>query len=655
MGRIAVALFALACAIHTLKQGMAYPAELVRYWIIGSAVVAVIAAFASRVSLPALRLLPERCGRIIRRPSPVMFAIIVGVTTAALSVMFAWWLYGFRPINADEFAQVWHARMIAAGRLSLPPDPNPEFFAIDNMVDTGRWYSEYPIGGPAVLAIGVLFGAPWAVNPLLSAGSAVALYQFGRRAFGETEGRAIAALFSVTPMVLMMGGSQMNHTSVLLLMAVALAALVEWERTEHDPKAMAIAALLGATLGVMATIRPLDAVVASVVIGAYQALVVVRQRTRWTHLAIQGITGALAIVPLLLANRATTGSALTFGYNVLWGAAHQIGFHVDPTGVMHTPARALQYAAAYVSDLNAFVNMWPVPVLVIASATLLLLPRLTRWDILLLALFWAQVSAYALYWHNGRFLGPRFLFTALPAIVVLAARAPFAATNATARRFALVAVLGCLVTAWALPQPAFGVWGAGRDVRSSRRSVKADLTEATRYIGINHAVVFVREPMSYRLLHRLWGLGVSRSEASELLARSDACSLLSAIRAAEADTIPRSMKAEFIRRNAQPYAPGRTAVRVADPLVRISSMASVTDACREEVEGDVKHGVALYGPALLLNSIDANGRISGDVIWVSDLGERNELLRPRFGDREWYRVSTVRPDDKSFRAVLAPY
>jgi 4-amino-4-deoxy-L-arabinose transferase-like glycosyltransferase len=650
MGRIAVALFALAFVIHAPRL----PGELLGYWGAGTAAVALIAALAGWI--PALRELPERCGRLLERPSPLVFAVIIGVTTATLSLFFAWWLFALRPVNADEFAQLWHARMIAAGHLSLPPDPNPEFFAIDNVVDTGRWYSEYPIGGPAVLALGVLIGAPWLINPILSGLTAVALYQFARRAFGETQGRAVSALFSVTPMALMMGGSQMNHTAVLLLMTVVLAALAEWERTEHDKKAMALAALMGAALGAMAIIRPLDAVVASLMVGAYQAWIGMRQRTRWRHIAVQGLAGATAIVPLLIANHGTTGSALRFGYNVMWGAAHQIGFHIDPTGVAHTPARALQYAVAYVSDLNAFVNMWPVPVLLVASVTLLALPRLGRWDLLLLALFWAQVLAYAIYWHYGRFLGPRFLFTALPTIIVLAARAPFVINRPAGKRFAFFAVLGCIVTAWAFHELPYGVLGTGKDIRRSRRSVRADVAAAVQDAGLHRAVVFVREPFSYRLIHRLWGVGVSRSEAASLLVRSDACSLLSALRAAEADSVtPRERKAALIRRAAASYAPGRASVRIADPQIQISSMASVTPACREEVESDVKHGVALYGPALLLNSLDAEGRIGGDVVFVSDLGERNELLRSRFGDRTWYRLSVIRPGDDSFRPVLAPY
>jgi hypothetical protein len=42
---------------------------------------------------------------------------------------------------------------LLSGHLSLPADANPEFFAIDNVIDRGRWYSQFPIAGPAVFAL----------------------------------------------------------------------------------------------------------------------------------------------------------------------------------------------------------------------------------------------------------------------------------------------------------------------------------------------------------------------------------------------------------------------------------------------------------------------------------------------------------------------
>jgi hypothetical protein len=48
-------------------------------------------------------------------------------------------------------------------------------------------------------------------------------------------------------------------------------------------------------------------------------------------------------------------------------------------------------------------------------------------------------------------------------------------------------------------------------------------------------------------------------------------------------------------------------------------------------------GVATYGPFFPANTIDADGRVGGNVVYVLDLGAHDEVLRARFGDRTWYR------------------
>jgi hypothetical protein len=653
----AVGAFLAAIAISAATPGEAFGDDVYRYWTGGTILVAIGAAVIAWLPQSSLRALPERCAQLLTRPSPAAFAAVIGVGTIVLCLAAALYAYTLHAIAADELAQLWHAKILASGRLSLPADPNPEFFAIDNVIDTGRWYSQFPIGGPAVLALGVLIGAPWLVNPLLAGATSVAIYHFARNAYGEVEGRAITALFAVTPVFLLMSGSHMNHVPTLFLMSVAMAGLVELDRDTPRIQPLVVTAIIGFTIGAMATIRPLDAAVAAVVTGAFQVTLMARGRLRLQELAMQAATGTLAVVPLLYANWATTGSALRFGYNVMWGAAHQIGFHVDPTGAEHTPTRALAYAVRYVNDLNLFVEAWPVPGLVFAMATLLMLRRVTRWDAFLLGLFWTQVFAYALYWHRGQFIGPRFLYTALPAIVVFIARGPFATGDrfgAFGRRFALAAVLLCIGGSW-LYDRYQGAFGIVTNLRLTRGLFKADIAGAASDSGLHNALVFVNEPFVYRLHRRLWGLGVDRRDAVTLISNGDACSLLSAIVASEKDSVtPRERRTAAIARATDRYIPGPAVVPSTSSL-HYNSEASFTEQCRREVGNDTKFGVATFGPALLNETIGADGRLAGDVVYAADLGDRNEVLRARFGSRTWYRLSVQRPGDNSYHVVIRPY
>ena len=114
-------------------------------------------------------------------------------------------------------------------------------------------------------------------------------------------------------------------------------------------------------------------------------------------------------------------------------------------------------------------------------------------------------------------------------------------------------------------------------------------------------------------------------------------------------------KTAIITNGSTPFVASAAQVRVADPAVLISSPGSVTSECAKELDDDKRLPTLLFGPALPLEPIDADGRINGDVIYVADLGERNELLRARFGDRPWYRVALIQETPGSYRTELLPY
>src|SRR5215217_3583125 len=132
-----------------------------------------------------------------------MHATAATVLAAAAAV----YVFSRKPTSSDEIAQLFHAKILLTGRLSLPQDPNPEFFAIDNMIDRGRWYSQFPIGGAAVLAVGLLLHAAWLVNPVLAALSVVNVYLFARSTYTERFARGATVLYALSPLMLFMGGT----------------------------------------------------------------------------------------------------------------------------------------------------------------------------------------------------------------------------------------------------------------------------------------------------------------------------------------------------------------------------------------------------------------------------------------------------------------
>jgi hypothetical protein len=482
------------------------------------------------------------------------------------------------------------------------------------------------------------------------------VYRFTARAYGRSEARLAAVLSATCPYLLLMSGSYMNHTLVAFLTTLALAELpASTEGT--DARRGRAAVTIGLSLGCAIAVRPLDGAMAALVFGALMLQQAVAQR-RAMPLIQAGLAGALPIAGLLLANRLTTGSPLRFGYDVIWGPNHSLGFHVDPVGNVHTPARALEIVIAYLMQLNWSLFGWPVAGLLVVAGALVAIGRLGRWEVVLIGWIEAQLLAYAAYFGVGLFFGPRYLFTVVPAFLILTSRGIVLAVQRARpamRRTLVVAVAASLVGGFAIPRPPFGVLGAAQGARPLRAAFKRNFGPALESLDGGKALIFVSETASNRLTRRLWGLGISRPDAIRLITDKDHCALLDAvIEEARRGGSPAEHLVRLER--VKVYTPPEGIVLMApDPAFRVSDEQSITPACRAEANADATSGEPIsYGPALLLNEIGPDGRIAGPVVIVADMSEHNEVLRARFGTVPWYRLR-LDAGDEDRAPKLIPY
>lgn len=616
----------------------------VRDWLVTGTAIVLVALGLARVLGDRLDRSVAAAIRLVLRPSPRVFQLLVALFVLALTGVFAVYCFARAPFAQDEMAQRFHANILLAGRLFAAGEPHPEFFSVTGVLDrAGHWYSMYPIGGPALLAVGAALHATWLVNPVLTALTACGLYRFAVPAFGEGPARASVLLFALSPFVLIMGASSMNHVGTLALTTLALASLATWTTSSDRRHVTRAAALIGLAVGAMATIRPLDAAAVAVAIGVFQLSLLRREPARAGSLMMQVAAGALPVAWLLYVNARTTGHPLLFAYDALYGPGQRLGFHVDPLGVPYTPLRALALTSANFMRLDRYLFEWPLPGLVPIVATPLLLPRPSRWDLLLLGLIGAVVGAYGLYWAaDSFFAGPRFLYTAVPAFVIFAARAPGLLAQTlppgTLRRAALTIVPLCLCYAWLTPTGVSSVQMRAYYYHAGRTKLKTDIAAEVAAAHLSRALVFVHEPWRARLEARLRALGVTPGEASRILATSDACQVQTALDAEDARAA-----ADTAGRHARlgPAIPPEAFVQPvpglqADQAISLAKGAVLTDACRREVAADAA-GTTPYAPFLALARFDRGGALGGPVVFARDLGPRNQLLRARFPDRTWFR------------------
>ena len=353
--------------------------------------------------------------------------VSAGIVAAALVLylVVARMVFSGRPLLIDEIIQVIQARIFASGRLWLPAPAHPEFTSSMHLIDTGKVYGQFPAGGPAMLALGSLVRAEWLVGPVAGARERLGLRTApspDRAAPLRAPARARAVRAGAVRGVHERLAHEPRHLADVAAArdrrrcSVRVrdgAPHLRWRRWRADSRwawrrrsarSMPLAFALPA--GLWFLLRSIK-----------RAGALARTRRR----PVSGV--ALPVAALCAINWATTGAPLRFGYTVMWGRSHDLGFHAAPWGDLHTPARGLELLNLYFLRLQSYLFETPFPALLPAIAWLGLGREHDRADRFFLVSGTLLCLLYAAYWHDGFYLGPRFLFALAPALALWSARA----------------------------------------------------------------------------------------------------------------------------------------------------------------------------------------------------------------------------------------
>ena len=623
-----VALLALLPIVNWIPGGyeMAAYSFIVSDWLTGAAIVVggglVATILSSRMPAMWREGLWRRCASTLAaRPLAASLGIAASALCVYITVAFV--VFDARPLLMDELVSVLHARIFAGGRLSLPASPYPEFFSALHLVDSeGKVYSHYPAGGPAMIALGELAGVPWLIGPICAA-IAVALWISYLRVAEERPGVVYGAalLLALSPFVMFMSGTFMNHVPVMMWLLLAMAALAHVVTSAVPRPWLALA--LGIGYGCAATIRPLDAAAFALPAGAWLLWRAVRDRSRLVEVVAAGAGVALPIVALLWVNSRTTGDPFRFGYNVLWGGNVGLGFHEAPWGDPHTPARGLELVNLYLLRLQMYLFELPVPSLLPALGAFFLTRSLGRFDRYLITSSALLLGVYFLYWHEGYYLGPRFVFPLVPLFALWTARfLPLLRERFGTARVYRTAVYGSIIAA--VLAICVQVPIRGRQYASLTTTIRWDADSAAELAGARNALVFVRESWGAQIIPRMWVLGISRTDADRLYRHVDTCILDQGV----------SIVEERGLRGSDAVAALRPLLRDSSRVVKSTFSPDYTERylpgtkypprCRQRLAEDAA-GFTHFTPLLL-----ARG---GGNIYARDLHERNAVLLAAHPDR----------------------
>lgn len=627
MAALLILVFGFLPVANWIEGGHAFPQYGLRKeeWLSGSLIVvggaAVLAILSRRVGALWKDGMLSGVGDGYAAHSTVVAAFIaVGAFVAYSGI--AQLVFSGRPLLIDEIVQVFQAQIFAEGRLWRPAAPHPEFFSTMHVVETqGRVYGQFPAGGPAMLLLGTVVGATWLVGPLFGAVSVTAFHSFLRFAEHSPRVRLGATLlFATAPFVLFMSGSHMNHVTALAWILVAIAALARIVSSERVGWLTPV--LLGLGLGVAATIRPTDALAFALPAGVWLVVRALRDKSRWRDVLLSGIAIVVPVALLLWVNSQTTGSALRFGYIEMWGKSHELGFHETPWGPPHTPMRGLELVSLIFLRLQTYLFETPIPSLLPAAAALALAPKLKPLDRYLLVSGALVVLSYFAYWHDGFFLGPRFVYPLAPILVLWTARLPGLVERRFGRGTTYRAVIfGGLIAmalgaAWSLPIRA-------RQYRNGLLTMRWNADSAATASGVENALVLVRESWGSEILARLWERQVPRTDAERLYRTVDACRLFEGLDSLErsgvsgtaALTALQPLKADSALLVRSPFSP--------DTTERMLPGSTYTERCAARIVSDTA-GFTLLAPLLIRQ---------GSNVYARDMHARDSLLLAQYPDR----------------------
>lgn len=573
---------------------------------------------------------------------PRLTGLVIGSLAFALYAFIAWHVLSARPLFIDEISQQFQARIFASGRLWLPAPEHPEFTSILHILDDrGKWFSQFPPGGPLMMTPGIWLGAPWLIDPAAGAVSAALFWGVARRVEPRPAvALGAALLMAMAPFVAFLASSHMNHALCgmwVMVSAYALTRMTEQNAsTDENTSRPLFAALAGFGFGAAASIRPVDAFAFALPAGVWILVRTVQRPARFRELLAAGIGVAIPASLLLVYNDLTTGHPLLFAYEQLWGKEHGLGFHQAPYGLVHTPARGIELLNLYFLRLQSYLFETPLPSLVPSVIALAIAPRLHRIDRYFLASVAFLLALYFAYWHDGFYLGPRFVYLAAPFFVLWTARSPAYIRERWPNYPQLHrgAVFALLVSG------AFAVFSSipYRAAQYARglRSLRVDYTAVAREARIENALILVRESWGSQLMSRMWAVGVPHGMAEGIYRSVDACALDETLSGIE----QRSLH-------------GDNAVALLIPLLRDSARvvrselspdrsermlpgSVYTARCHARIQDD-REGFTLLAPLMAANW--------GSNIYARDLHARDTLLLKAYAGRRVYLLRPSSGDD----------
>jgi len=421
-----------------------------------------------------------------------LFHLVLFSVTTIWCCWLAFDLFAGIPRLDDSVAAVYQARLFGEGVMTWPVDstvkPWFDLFGIITPVDRPEaWTSMYPPGTAILFTPAEFFGASWIVIPICGGLLVLSIVALARELFDESTARVAGLLAVVSPYLTAVSATHLSHTPAALLVTVSWFSTIRLMRSGEKRHAI----VAGGAVGACILFRPETALLVG---GAIAIGVVIQFRqalTRWRGLALAAVVAFSGVVALTAWQELALGKAGQSGHEIEMGKGSKFGVNVT-VGKHYRFTRpkannhALGRARVVLDNLVGF----PVPVEFLLLAPILLGCAIWR-SVWLLLPFGFLSALFYHYWYWEEWLPGRYLFPAVPMLLVLAAWGAVS-IGRVFRDVPVIrsvpALLFCAACLWSLAV-------AGPAYRSFFQPHHADVEDWLPHIisdnGIDNALVFV--------------------------------------------------------------------------------------------------------------------------------------------------------------------
>lgn len=358
-----------------------------------------------------------------RRFQLPLLVILAAVCVFLFCSLFSFFIFEHVPHVNDEIAYLFQAKIFKSGRLYAPSPPCREFFDFPHIINNGRWYSIYPPGYPFLLMLGLIFGVPWIINPLLASLSVIIFYLLGKEIYDHKTGLLASFLGSVSIWFLLMSSTMMSHTGSMFFNTLFLFFL--FRSLKKPTFANGLAA--GACIGTAFLIRPYNALLFAIPFIIYYSVLTFRNlKSRLKNALALALTSLTFVCLLFLYNSLANENPLLMGHIVRYGKSYSVIFGRPATiDFNYTPLFAATQLGDNLKALNSDLFGWPLSSF-LALVPLLWLPRMKpidrKKDLLLASSIAFFFIGFYFFWGAFVFIGARMFFDCLPLFFLLSAR-----------------------------------------------------------------------------------------------------------------------------------------------------------------------------------------------------------------------------------------